>query len=243
MLTARGESSLMHVRDALRERGVTVEAHPCDAADEAAMGFAFDKASELGPVGALLNNAGVLEPIAPIAELDIDQFDHHMRTNVTGVLVGMKVALTKRNPQLPLRIVNVSSGAATHGYRSWAAYCASKAAVNLLTEVAHAETGDSVSIVAVAPGVIETRMQRVIRQTSEERFPDVGKFHEMKSSGALLHAVDAARALAWLLCDAPMLVSGRFVDARDPAFMRNIPAERDESMARARGWFDTLESE
>jgi NAD(P)-dependent dehydrogenase (short-subunit alcohol dehydrogenase family) len=243
LITARGEKPLIRVKKFLEGRGATIEAHVCDTADEEAMGEAFRHAAQTGPIEGVLNNAGTLEPIGLIENVDVAAFEAHMRTNVTGVLVGIKHALAHRLADHPLRIVNVSSGAASRGYRGWAAYCASKAAVNLLTEVAAAEASrENTSVVAVAPGIIETRMQRTIRQTPEDRFPDVQKFHDLKQQGALLHPVDAANTLVWLLCDAPLSLSGRFVDARDDEMQRNVTPGDDSIMRRAKGWFDALET-
>lgn len=242
LLTARGEKQLLRVKKFLEGRGAIADAHVCDSADEKAMDEAFQRAAEIGPIEGVLNNAGMLEPIGPIDKVDVAAFETHMRTNVTGVLVGIKQALAHRLADNPLRIVNVSSGAASHGYRGWAAYCASKAAVNLLTEVAAAEAPANTSVVAVAPGIIETRMQRTIRQTPADRFPDVQKFHDLKQQGALLHPVDAANTLVWLLCDAPLSLSGRFVDARDEEMQRNVTPGDDSIVRRAKGWFDALET-
>ncbi len=241
MLTARGKPDLLRARDALRETGADVYCHSCDASDEKGMSEAFSQAASVKPIGSVFNNAGVLGPIAPIRDVNIAEFESHLATNVTGVLVGIKQALAHHDPGQCLRIVNVSSGAAAHGYRSWAAYCASKAAVNLLTEVAAMETDDSVSVVAVAPGVIETRMQKIIRSTPVERFPDVGKFQELKESGALLHPVAAGQALVWLLRQAPPSLSGQCVDARDKAFLRHVPAMESEMMIQARTLFNSIE--
>ena len=243
MLTARNNQRLQHVARCLAEQNTLTDAHACDTADEAAMQQAFDKAQRLGSLSAVLNNAGVLEPISPITDIDVEAFEGHLRTNVTGVLVGIKHAFAYRSQRHELRIVNISSGAATHGYRSWAAYCAGKAAVNLLTEVAAAEAPSDVSVVAVAPGIIETRMQRTIRSTSQDRFPDVGKFHQLKETGALLHPVDAAVALVWLLQEAPLQLSGSFLDVRDEAMQLRIPAPSNAQLQQAKDLFEHLESE
>ena len=250
MLTARGGAALERVAKTLGE-GARVATHACDAADEEGMGVAFERAKKLGSIEGVLNNAGVLEPIGPVSALDVEAFDRHLRTNVTGVLVGTKLALGARAAGHPLRIVNVSSGAASHGYRGWAAYCSSKAAVNLLTEVTSEEAHDDVtSAVAVAPGVIETRMQRVIRGTPSERFPDVQKFQQMKDTGALLSAVEAATALDWLLTAAPMSLSGQFLDARSKelgatvgTFVTEGAEDYATALERAKGWFELLETE
>ncbi len=243
VLTARGEARLDQVAVALREQGAKVEPCAADAADEPAMRRVFERAAALGPLGGALHNAGVIEPITAIRDIDVAAFEAHLRTNVTGVLVGLKQALAHRTGGQPLRIVNVSSGAAVHGYRGWAAYCASKAAVNLLSEVAAAEAASETSVVAVAPGIIETRMQRAIRATPAEHFPDVAKFHELHRTGVLLHPVDAAVPLGWFLREAPLELSGRFIDARDEGWQQRASAPDDSVLQRAKHWFDRLEAE
>lgn len=243
MLTARDATELERVATWLRSQGAVVEHVACDVADEPAMARALGAATAMGPIGGMLNNAGVLEPVGPIQSLDVSAFESHMRTNVTGVLVGMRQALAHRKPEHPLRIVNVSSGAATRGYRGWAAYCASKAAVNIMTQVASLEADSMTSIVAVAPGIIETRMQRIIREMPEDRFPDVDDFRKLKQQGELLHPVDAAIALAWLLRTAPLSLSGRFLDARGDGVLRDRNGEGESAVLRAKQWFDVLEAE
>jgi NAD(P)-dependent dehydrogenase (short-subunit alcohol dehydrogenase family) len=84
-------------------------------------------------------------------------------------------------------LVNLSSGAATGAYRGWAAYCASKAAVEMVTEVVGLEESDvGLLAYAVAPGVVDTDMQALIRSTPEDRFPGVGRFHRLHDDGVLL---------------------------------------------------------
>jgi NAD(P)-dependent dehydrogenase (short-subunit alcohol dehydrogenase family) len=249
VVTARGTERLEQVEHMLQAGGARITARRCDVADEREMERTFRQAADLGRVCAVLNNAGQLEPVGPVRDVEAAAFGEHLRTNVLGVLLGMKHAFRVQQDGQPLRVVNVSSGAATHGYRGWAAYCSSKAAVNLLTEVAAAETAAaSTSVVAVAPGIIETRMQRLIRETSAERFPDVAKFVAMKEAGTLLLPVEASIALMWLLLEAPLTLSGRFLDAREGEVRHRVDAWRREQgegfearVARARRWFDQIE--
>ena len=89
-------------------------------------------------------------------------------------------------------LVNLSSGAATSAYRGWAAYCASKAAVEMLTEVVGLEERASgLRAYAVAPGVVDTDMQALIRSTPDEDFPAVARFRA-------LHAGRAFASTAWV---------------------------------------------
>ena len=245
VVTARNGRSLARVAATLAHHApvVAVEA---DAADPAAMHEALQAARRLGPLQGLVNNAGLLEPIGPIDQIDLGAFEAALRTNITGVLVGMRMALCHLPRGPALRILNVSSGAATHPYAGWAAYCASKAAVGMLTSVAATEqsTRSDLSIIAVAPGVIETAMQRAIRNAPPEAFPEQHKFVQLKLSGALLHPVHAAVALDWLVRFSPLAWSGRTLDARSDEVLvpaREHGASLGACIAQAIQWFEQLE--
>jgi NAD(P)-dependent dehydrogenase (short-subunit alcohol dehydrogenase family) len=245
VLTARRGEALERAARTLRD-DTEVLAVQADAADEEAMTAAMRQAATLGRLQGFVNNAGWLEPIGPATELELGAFEQHLRTNVTGVLVGMRVALRARAPSVPLRIVNVSSGAAVHAYAGWAAYCASKAAVTMLTQVvAEEQKGHpSTSVVSVAPGIIETAMQKTIRAMDPARFPEQPKFTRLKQDGALLHPVDAAVALDWLVRYAPLHWTGRLVDARADEVLAETGHHRaaiTASIARAKAWYDSLE--
>lgn len=245
VLTARSPLPLDSIARTLRTAGAVVQACVADAADDRAMSDAFDAASRLGPLGAIVNNAGVLEPIGPVAELDLHAFENALRTNLIGVLVGTRLALAHRSPDHTLRIVNVASGAAIHPYAGWAAYCSSKAAVSMLTRVTAVENPDAIAV-SVAPGIIETRMQRVIRATPATRFPAVDRFVSLHESGSLAHPIDAALTLDWLARSAPKSMSGELVDALGDPMRSTLDAVRTTApmvaaIAQARAWFDALE--
>ena len=81
---------------------------------------------------------------------------------------------------------NISSGAARNGYSGWSAYCATKAAVDLMTESVQIEEEEHglLRAYSVAPGVIDTDMQAVIRECRIEDFPMVEKFRDLKARDA-----------------------------------------------------------
>ncbi len=249
VVTARDEKRLRVVRDALRARGGIVEAVACSASDEAGMQRAFHLAQGNGQLAAVINNAGVLEPVGPIRQMDCDRFSRHLDTNVAGVLVGTKLALSAKNRASTLRIVNVSSGAAVSATQGWGAYCASKAAVNMLTQVAALESaGDStISVLALAPGIVETAMQEQLRAMHEDQFPDVSKFVRYSEMGELSHPVDAAFAIYWTAFESPMEWSGRFLDIRSPELASFVRAYKKgarpvivRAVEYAKMWFGAL---
>ena len=119
---------------------------------------------------------GSLEPVGPLADAEPGGLDRNVATNVLGVMHGT-AAFARHVRARPGAgsLVNMSSGAATTPYRGWAAYCASKAAVEMLTEVVGLEEADAGLLAyAVAPGVVDTDMQALIRAVPPDGFPDVG---------------------------------------------------------------------
>ena len=97
---------------------------------------------------------------------------------MTGVLHGSAVfAEHVRAREGAGTLVNISSGAATNPYEGWAAYCASKAAVDQLTRVvALEEARYGLAAYAVSPGLVDTEMQAAIRATDPASFPQVDRF-------------------------------------------------------------------
>ena len=165
----------------------------------------------------LINNAGALEPIAPIEEVEAAELDTHIRTNLTAVALLTGMFLKKSASRNVARtVVNITSGAASKPYRGWSAYCATKAGLDMLTRVTAEEQGSRTGgarIIGVAPGVVETEMQRTIRSSDPERFPDREKFVNLKESGELSAPADAARLVLRAIED-PEVTSGDIIDVR-----------------------------
>lgn len=147
--------------------------------------FADAVVGRFGRIDLWVNNAGLLEPIGPVAEADPDQVARNVTVNVTGVLYGTMVfSRHVRSRPGGGVLVNVSSGAGARAYSGWAAYCGSKAAVDRLTEaVALEEKAHGLRAHAVAPGVVDTDMQAAIRASDEYRFPEVEQFRQLKVTG------------------------------------------------------------
>ena len=164
----------------------------------------------------LVNNAGVLEPLGPVRELSTAALSTHVAVNLTGLMQLTASFLAATNTVAsPRTVVNISSGAATKPYEGWGAYCATKAAVEMFTRVTALEEGENgdVRIVAVAPGVVDTDMQALIRRTPEEKFPHRPKFVDLKESGRLADPAVAASLVLRAARD-PEVESGSCVDVR-----------------------------
>jgi len=160
-------------------------ARAADVTDPTAMADLAAAACErFGRIDLWINNAGLLEPIGPLHDNDPAAFARHIEVNVVGVFHGSQVFirhLHQRGGEGVL--VNISSGAARNAYAGWSAYCAGKAAVERMSEaIALEEAGTGLRVHAVAPGIIDTEMQAMIRACTPEQFPRVQKFLDIKAS-------------------------------------------------------------
>jgi benzil reductase ((S)-benzoin forming) len=195
-----------------------------DIRDEKAVnGFADAVERRLGGIDLWINNAGVLDPIGPLREIPLDEFRDNLDINLTGVFLCTRAYVRHlRRLRHPGVLINISSGAAWHGYAGWSAYCASKAGVDRLTECVQLEEGAGglLRAHAVAPGVIDTDMQERIRACTPDEFPEVERFVEKKRNDSFNTPEFVARHL----------LSMAFDPASRPAeVMVHLPDEKPES--------------
>ena len=153
----------------------------------------------------LVNNAGLLQPIAPLPHTDAAALARTLLVNVVAP-VWLTGWILRAAPALPVRVIDISSGAATQPYPGWTAYCASKAALRMAgmvlgTELAEVPDlmGRDVAVVSYAPHIVATRMQDEIRSTDPESFPRRQRFVELHQSGALVDPAGPAGEVAELL--------------------------------------------
>ncbi|MGI9331948.1 MAG: SDR family NAD(P)-dependent oxidoreductase, partial [Gammaproteobacteria bacterium] len=165
-LHARSEARLSQVAGALREMDVPVDYIVGDIRDpDTADRLVANALHTFKRIDALVNNAGVIEPISPVERLDVSAFARNIEVNLLGAVWATRAALPAlKNSQG--RIVNISSGAAIEPVQGWAAYCASKAALNQFTRVCAAES-PQVCSVAFSPGMTATDMQAVVRENGK----------------------------------------------------------------------------
>lgn len=162
--------------------GPNVVAACVDVTDEKALGdFVARVEARFGAIDCWVNNAGVLEPIAPLREIAAEDFRRHVDVNLTGVFLGTRAFVRHRRARGGGGVLlNVSSGAAQNAYAGWSAYCAAKAGVDRLTECVQLEEAESgLRAHAIAPGVVDTAMQALVRATPAERFPALQRFLDL----------------------------------------------------------------
>lgn len=192
-----------------------------DVADAAAVSeFARDAERALGKLDLWINNAGVLEPVAPLRDISSESFLDHLRINVMGVVHGSQAFIRHlRASGHKGVLINISSGAAWRGYAGWAPYCASKAAVDRISETIQLEESESLRVHSVAPGVVDTYMQALVRSLTPDRFPLVDKFRELKAKEAFNSIPYVAEHLLRYAFDP---------HARPSEVIVRIPAEKPE---------------
>lgn len=137
---------------------------PCDVADWGQMAAAVDRTvAALGRLDVLVLNAGMIEPIGPLADADPAGWAASVAVNLTGVFHGLRAAIPVMRGQGGGTILVVSSGAAHAPYDGWSAYCAGKAGAAMLVRQAHLEEAvHGLRIMGLSPGTVATDMQRVI---------------------------------------------------------------------------------
>lgn len=157
-LLARSEPEISALSDQI---GAAAMALPCDVADPAAMQAAVQTVvARWGRLDALINNAGMIDPIARLEQADADTWGQSIDINLKGVFYGMRVAIPVMKAAGGGTIITVSSGAASNPYEGWSAYCAAKAGAAMLTRAAHLEEGgNGLRIMGLSPGTVATGMQ------------------------------------------------------------------------------------
>lgn len=216
VVASRNAPQLDEVVNAIHAAGGRALAYAADVSDERQVQeLVLSTERWVGPATILVNNAGVLEPMAPLARTDATTWLRHIAINVGGVYVCTRAVLPGMLERGYGRIVNISSGAARRPSPGWTAYGAGKAAVEQLTRALGLELEETgVAACAFNPGYMDTPMQERIRRSREEDFPRVEEFRELQRSGKLRDPRVAARAVAYLASPAAAR-NGQAVDHAD----------------------------
>ncbi len=189
---------------------------PGDVSDPTACKDAVDKmVAQFGRLDGLINNAGVIEPIGPMANIDPQAWWKNLAINLLGPMASCHAAIPELR-KTEGRVVNVSTGAAVHAISGWTAYCASKAGLHHLTRTLAVEEPD-ISFYSLRPGVIDTDMQSIIRRDGPGLMPAemATYFQSLKDQNRLEPPEVPGRALAWLALHGPKDWTGEFIEYGD----------------------------
>lgn len=207
------EAAAQALAESLSQAGGRAIALPADVAVEAEVVRLFEQIdAALGPVTALVNNAGILEQQMRVEAMEVARWQRVLATNVIGPFVCAREAIrrmsTKHGGQGGA-IVNVSSRAAVlGGANEYVDYAASKGALDSFTiGLAHEVAQEGIRVNAVRPGVIYTDIHA--SGGEPQRVERVKAGVPMKRGG---QPEEVAEAILWLLSEEASFVTGTFLD-------------------------------
>lgn len=197
VLAARSRDEIEAVAEKIVAAGGKASAVACDVARYEDVAAAVEHCRKTyGSLDILVNNAGVIDPIARLGDSDPAGWGGVVDVNLKGVYHGLRAAIPVMEAQGGGVIVNVSSGAATSALEGWSHYCATKAAVLMLTRCVDKEYRDKgIRIVGLSPGTVATDMQRAIKVSG------INPVSRMDFSQHIPPEWPA-KAVAWLCTDA-----------------------------------------
>ncbi len=144
----------------------------------------------------LINNAGSLGKIGFVGNIDDETIIHTYNLNcITPHLLMGKFIAEYSGFDCKKVVINVSSGGATTPYDGWGIYCASKAALEMLTQCVAKEQElilSNIKFFSIAPGVMDTKMQEEIRNSDEEAFSRKAKFVKLNKNHQLYNVQEVA---------------------------------------------------
>lgn len=183
----------------------------CDVTDAAQVHAAISETiTQYGRLDLLVNNAGVIEPIGPLATVDAQAWVNNLSVNLLGAFYACQAALPALIASQGV-IINISSGAAGRPLEGWSAYCAAKAGLAMLCRSLALEYGpQGVSCFSLRPGVVDTGMQAVVRASG------VNEVSKLRREDLADPAIPAA-VVRWLAENRPTAMTGKELDVRDVA--------------------------
>lgn len=222
-LVARSRDALEDTRNLVEQRGASAFTVVADVTDAQAVrdGVAAIE-DRLGSITVLVNNAGTLQAIGPLWEIDPDDWWTDVQTSLGGTFNLCRAVVPRMIERAEGRIVNVTSYVALRPAPYQTGYAAAKAAVGSLTEgLASSLDAYGIKVFAVAPGFTRTEMTRHLMESEAGRrwLPEVG-------TGRVVDAERSAQLITLLAGGAGDELNGRLLHALDE--VETLLARMDE---------------
>ncbi len=213
-LLARTEDAIAGLAKEIGEAAIAI---PCDVSRYPEVDAAVSAVVRtFGRLDVLVNNAGVIDPIAHMAEVDPEDWGKVIDINLKGTFHGMRAALPVMLRQRSGTILNISSGAAKGPVEAWSHYCSSKAGALMLTRMGDTEYRDAgIRVLGLSPGTVATEMQREIAASGINRVSRIPWDDHIPPEWA-------AEALLWMCGDEADDYLGDDVSLRDEDVRRKV---------------------
>ena len=146
----------------------------------------------------LVNNAATIGTIVPFDKKTATGIINEYQLNlIAPTLLSQKFISTyKANSKL---LINLGSGAANNPISSWSTYCATKAGLDMLTQVIAEENHENLTVFSVHPGIVDTNMQKKIRNTKPDLFPLLSKFANYYNNNELENTETVTKKLYYII--------------------------------------------
>ncbi|RUR11162.1 SDR family NAD(P)-dependent oxidoreductase [Legionella sp. km772] len=201
-LASRGKSVLIVGRrlEPLKETGSfspLIDFLCADISTPEGIQLVVRRVADIAQITALINNAGSLQPIAPLRELEGARWHKTLSTNLDAALF-LPQKLYKQ--LINGRVLNIGSGAAYFAIKGWATYCVSKAALSMLTKCWQLES-EQVAFASVMPGIADTDMQALAREAAHMDSEQTNFYKNLKHNNRLVSSETVAEFLTWILLE------------------------------------------
>ena len=209
---ASNESAARDVVAAIEAGNGKAIAVRCDVASEADILNLFKVADDFGPLGALVNNAGVVDVSARLDDMSADRLHRMMTVNIVGSMLCARESgkrMSTRHGGQGGVIINLSSVAAKLGSpNTYVDYAASKGAIDTFTlGLAYEVANEGIRVAGVRPGLIDTDIHA--SGGEPDRAFRLARNVPMQRVGT---ADEIANAIVWLMSDEASYVTGSILD-------------------------------
>ena len=209
----RDQAAAGAIVETIRSEGGSARALQGDVGNSGDVARLFREAESMGPIGGLVNNAGVVEARMRVDGMSPERIERIFRINVIGSMLCAGEAVRRMSTRRGGRggvIVNLSSAAARLGSPDqYVDYAASKGAIDTFTiGLAREVAEEGIRVNGVRPGIIDTEIHADAGAGSDE----ILQMRAVIPHRRIGSAQEVANAILWLLSDAASYVTGATLD-------------------------------
>jgi len=185
ILTARSKNEIDETLNEIKKNGGQGIAIQADVSKHVDVKKLVTKVVEnYSKIDILVNNAGIIKPIKPIHEVGVGEWEDNLRINLFGTFYCIHTILPYMISGNYGKIINLSGGGAFKPMPNFSAYGASKAAIIRLTETIASEVKNyNISVNAIAPGAIQTRITSDIVESGDMAGIEYSRAKEVLEKG------------------------------------------------------------